>query len=134
MSENTTLETITDYLTDVRTLLLDSVQPYRYDDPSLLTAFNTALLEGRRLRADLFVFRHGDRVPSFTSNNGDKVHMEPQFRLAFVYGTAAHALLRDQEDVQDARASSFMATFREMLTGVKTPPITGGTPNSPATR
>jgi hypothetical protein len=56
MQLNTTLETVADYVDDARVLLLDQVQPYRYDDTSLLTALNVALLEGRRLRADLFVF------------------------------------------------------------------------------
>ena len=57
------LETVEDYIEDTRTLLLDRMEPYRYNDPSLLVAFNTALLEGRRLRADLFVHKYGNDVP-----------------------------------------------------------------------
>ena len=49
---NTTLDTVQDYITDARVLLQDLISPYRYDDPSLLTALNVALLEARRLRAD----------------------------------------------------------------------------------
>lgn len=129
MQSQSTLETVSDYVTDIRTLLQDVVQPYRYDDPSLLTAFNVTLLEARRIRADLFVYTHHDKVPAFQTVDNTQVDIEPSFRLAFVYGAASHALARDQEDVQDARASSFMDTFREMLTGVKPIPIAGGTPS-----
>lgn len=116
--ENDTLETVSDYLSDARTLLQDTIQPYRYDDPSLLVAFNTTILEARRLRPDLFVFRHGcDNVPSFNANDNEEFHMEPPFRLAFVYGIVAHALMRDQEDIEDSRASTFMEAFNSMLIG-----------------
>ncbi len=129
MPQVTTLETVSDFVTDIRTLLQDVVQPYRYDDPSLLTALNVTMLEARRIRPDLFVYTHHDKVPSFSAVDTTQVNIEPPFRLSFVYGAASHALARDQEDVQDARASSFMDTFREMLTGVKPVPITGATPS-----
>lgn len=116
--DNDTLETVSDYISDARTLLQDTIQPYRYDDPSLLVAFNTTILEGRRLRPDLFIYRHGhDRVPSFNSNDNEVFHMEPPFRLAFVFGTVAHALMRDQEDIEDVRATTFMSAFNSMLIG-----------------
>ena len=38
-------------------------------------------------------------------------------RLAFLHGMIGHALERDQEDIQDARASAFMQIFNTMLTG-----------------
>ena len=112
------LDTVQDYLSDARTLLQDTVQPYRYDDPSLLVAFNTTLLEARRLRADLFVYSHGtEKMPAFTANNATEVDIEYPFRLAFVFGMVAHALMRDQEDISDARATGFMTAFNSMLTG-----------------
>jgi hypothetical protein len=123
--ENDTLETVSDYISDVRTLLQDTIQPYRYDDPSLLVAFNSTILEARRLRADLFIYWHGhDKVPSFNSNDNEEFHMEPPFRLAFVYGTVAHALMRDQEDIEDTRASTFMSAFNSMLIGTGAAAIT----------
>lgn len=128
MADQSALETVTDYINDVRTLMLDTVSPYRYDDTSLLTAFNTAILEGRRLRPDLFVFHHRDKVPYFAANNSEPFNMEAPFRLAFVYGTAAHAFARDQESVEDERANAFMGMFYEMLTGVKPPVLAGGAP------
>jgi hypothetical protein len=122
------LLSIQDYVTDVRTIILDKVQPYRYPDDSLVEALNIALLEGRRLRSDLFVCRYGNDVPRFTSVSGEEVPIEPQFRLAFVYGIAAHVLLRDEEDVQDSRSNTFLERFHDMLVGVRPSPIAGGTP------
>jgi hypothetical protein len=126
MSER--LSTVQDYITDVRTMLLDTLAPYRYTDIELIAGFNTALLEGRRLRPDLFVYRHGNRVPYFTAVSGEEVPMEPQFRLAFVYGIGAHALARDDEDVQDERANAFMSIFHDLLVGIRPSPLKGGTP------
>jgi len=126
----TTLETVSDYVTDIRTLLQDVIQPYRYDDPSLLTSFNVTLLDARRIRPDLFVFKHHEKVPSFKVVDNSPVDIEPSFRLPLVYGAAGHAIMRDQEDVQDQRATSLIAIFTEMLTGVKPIPIAGATPGA----
>lgn len=121
----TALETVKDYITDVRVLLQDTIAPFRYDDPSLLTSFNVILMEGRRLRPDLFVYC-SETVPSFAAVADTKVNMEQPFRLAFVYGTTAHAIARDQEDVQDARAATFMQAFTDMLLGLRPTAIQGG--------
>ena len=67
-------------------------------------------------------------MPSYGAISGEEVPIEPQFRLAFVYGLCGHALLRDQDDVQDQRANLFKSTMESMLTGLKTPPMAGGTP------
>lgn len=123
------LETISDYISDARVLLQDQIQPYRYDDPSLLTAMNVTLLEGRRVRADLFVWNPcSPKVQFFTANDGTKVFMEEPFRLAFLHGMCAHALERDQEDIQDERAGKFMAIFNNILlgTGAAVPQPKGG--------
>jgi len=118
---STALATITDYINDGRTILQDTIAPYRYTDDTLVTAMNVALLEGRRLRPDLFVYnkrplgQHG--VQSFQANDGTELIMEEPFRLAFLHGMLAHALERDQEDIQDERASIFMQFFNTILTG-----------------
>ncbi len=126
-----TLETVEDYISDARTLLQDTIAPYRYDDPSLLVAFNVTILEAYRLRPDLFRFHKergqwGHSPPNFAYVDSEEVKIEPAFRLAFVYGTVAHALARDQEDVQDNRANSFMNLFSNILIGVRSAPIQGG--------
>lgn len=118
---STALATITDYITDGRTLLQDTIPPYRYPDSELVTAMNVTLLEGRRLRPDLFVYRRclpGERgVQSFQMNDGTELEMEEPFRLAFLHGMCAHAMERDQEDIQDERAAVFMKIFNTVLTG-----------------
>lgn len=123
-----TLETITDYINDGRTLLQDVDPPYRYDDPSLVAAMNVTLLEARRIRPDLFVYRRlvtGHRgVQSFQTNDGSVLHMEEQFRLGILYGMLAQALIRDEEDIQDERAGSFMKAFNGTLLGVSGATIT----------
>jgi len=124
------LNTVQSLIDDVRTLLLDKTQPYRYTDPELIVALNTSLLDARRLRADLFVTRFGNEVPFYGQISGEQFCVEPQFRLAFVFGVAAQALLRDDEDVQDTRANDFLARFNDVLVGVKQGSVQGGTPNA----
>lgn len=122
------LETVAGYVKDVRGILLDKTRPYRYTDTALLVALNLALLEGRRLRPDLFICGYGLEVPHYEVISGEEVPIEGQFRLAFVYGVVAQVLLRDEEDVQDARANSFRSMFEDMLLGVRRHPVQGGTP------
>lgn len=121
---STTLEIIDDYIADARILLQDTVAPYRYDDPSLLNAMNVTLLEGRRLRPDLFVYNLSarGRVQHLTAIDATVIQIEEQFRLAFLHGLIAHALERDQEDIQDERASTFMGIFNAILMGRGTAP------------
>jgi hypothetical protein len=124
------LETVADYLQDARILLQDVIPPYRYDDFSLLMAFNITLLEARRFRADLFVYnqncRHG-QVPFYSAVDAERVPIELSFRPPLVYGLVGHALARDQDDYQDSRASSFLNIFNVALVGpTPTVPVTGG--------
>ena len=124
------LDQVQDYISDTRTILLDTVAPFRYDDPSLLVAFNVALLEARRIRADLFVYA-GTTVPFYAANDATAVPMEQPFRLALVFGTVGHALTRDQEDVQDARATTFMGLFYNILLGTRGGGIQAGRSTAP---
>ncbi len=140
--------TVGSYLDDVRTLLQDQVPGYRYDTTSLVNALNLTLLEVRRLRPDLLI-DYLDNIPQYDWDDalsgvsnvaGDQdsddddnptwnefVPIEQQFRQALVYGIVAHAFARDQEDIQDERATGFMRTFVNMLSAAdptkgKTPP------------
>jgi hypothetical protein len=123
-----TLNTVADYIADARTLLQDVIPPYRYDDASLLVALNVTLLEARRIRSDLFVFnmRVLGQTQAFAEVDDTYVEMEPQFRLAILHGLCAHALERDQEDVQDSRATSYFAMFSAGLVGRALPGVAGG--------
>ena len=123
-----TLNTVTDYVTDARTLLQDTIPEYRYDDPSLLVALNVTMLEARRLRPDLFVYNHRykGQPQAFQAVDDTLVDIEPQFRLAILHGMVGHALERDQEDYADARASTFLAFFDAGLRGKVLPRVAGG--------
>jgi len=124
-----TLRKVSDYVADARTLLQDTIAPYRYDDPSMLVALNITMLETSRLRPDLFVWNNFDgQVQSFEEVDDTPVDIEPQFRLAVLHGLCAHALERDQEDVQDSRASSFLGMFTTGLIGHGIGPVQGGSP------
>ena len=131
--EQPTLNTVGNYLSEARILLQDTISPYRYDDNSLLASINISLMESRRLRPDLFVYNDYDgQVQAFTVNDDTYVDMEPQFRLALLHGLCGHALERDQEDVQDSRASAFLGMFTEGMVGHGLGPVEGGSP--PASR
>ena len=130
MSENPQderLDSVESYVNEVRTLILDVRHPHRYKDYEILAALNTSLSEARRIRADLFVYRHGNHVPYFTSVSQERVPVETQFRLAFVYGIAGRVLERDDEDVQDVRSNAFKGMFYDILLGIKPQPLAGGT-------
>jgi hypothetical protein len=124
------LDTVNDYVSDARTLLQDTLAPFRYADPDLVTALNVTLLEASRLRPDLFLGRtkqanllQGFTVTDNTNTPSTQVDMELPFRLGIVHGVCAHALMRDQEDVQDARASAFLNIFNIILVGKVNPGI-----------
>jgi hypothetical protein len=125
-----TLNTVANYITDARTLLQDKVPPYRYDDESLLHAFNVTLLEARRLRSDLFVFNLAvkGQTQAFQEVDDTYVDIEPQFRLHILHGLIGHALERDQEDYQDTRVSAFLGMFSQGLIGRAIGPVSGGSP------
>src|SRR4051812_34409102 len=102
------LDTVADYVREVRTLLQDQVAPYRYTDPELLSALNMGILAARAKRADLFLNRV---TPSFSSVDATPFVMDEQYRLAFIYFMVGHAQLRDEEDTADQRAGAFLNKF-----------------------
>lgn len=122
------LDLVKDYVEQARIELQDTVEPYRYADDEIVAALNLSLMEARRIRPDLFLFKGTDRVPMFQNNDTTKVPMELPFRLAILYGLMGYVITRDQEDVQDSRATGFMATFASMLTGNGQRVVQGGTP------
>lgn len=117
-----TLETVSDYVTDARVLLQDSISPYRYEDAELAAALSIVLDDTRRLRPDLFL---GDGtttlfadMPSYAAVDSTVVPIENGFRNAVLLGMVGFAIARDQEDVQDARAGIFMKMWRDKLVTV----------------
>lgn len=116
-----TLETVSDYVSDARTLLQDVITPYRYLDAELVIALNVTLIDTRRLRPDLFLGDGTtttlDDVQSFDAVDTTVVVMDQGFRLAVLYGLLAHAIARDQEDIQDQRSAMFLKMWRDKLMG-----------------
>lgn len=122
------LESVEDYIEQARIELQDTISPYRYSDDELLAALNLTLMEARRLRPDLFIFKGKDHVPMYLTVDTTVVKMELPFRLPILFGLMGYAIARDQEDVQDSRATGFMATFNSMLGGSGQRIVAGGTP------
>lgn len=116
------LETASDYITEARVLLQDRIAPYRYASDSLVSALNLALLETRRLRPDLFVYKSAGPVylnPTTAAESVVAVDIEAPFRQAVLNGMVGYAIERDQEDIEDDRATMFIGLMRYMLTGEK---------------
>jgi hypothetical protein len=122
----TALQLVSDYLTDARVLLQDQISPFRYPDSDLVVALNVALQDARRIRPDIFLsgsLRHD--VLRFigiysSTNETQAVNIEESFRPTVLLGMVAHALARDQEDTQDARAAMFRQYFVGGLRGLDT--------------
>lgn len=131
------LQTVGGYVRDVRILLQDRIQPFRYSTKSIVRALNIILMEVRRLRPDLMSPQYLDAVPDYdwdndlntepgTDNDDDDnpvwsewVPLEQQFRQAIVLGIAGYTMKRDQEDIEDERATGHIQSFENMLTEVK---------------
>lgn len=109
------LVVVSDYVNLARTLLQDSVAPYRYSDDDLVTNLNLAIFEARTRRPDLFLTVAS--LPQFTTNGSTAVSLDQQYRLPMVYFMCGLAQLRDEESTQDARSAVFMNRFTALLTG-----------------
>jgi hypothetical protein len=108
-----TLDLVSDYITEARRLLQDTVSPFRYPDADLIAALNIAVLEARRLRPELFIGRF-NTLPT-VSTGADAFDIDPMYRPSFVYYIVGRVELRDSEDTKDARASALMNKFVAQL-------------------
>lgn len=116
------LDTVQDYIDRARTLLNDTVAPYRYPDTDLVEALNMGVLEARRIRPDLFrtFFRATAGLPEYgVSDTTEEVEIDPQYRVTFVYYIVGQIQLRDEEDLQDDRAAAFLNKFNSQLLAVQ---------------
>jgi hypothetical protein len=110
------LDTVTDYVTEARTLLQDKVPTYRYADSELVSALNLGIHTARRNRPDLFM--EVVTIPQFTAADvaaGTPFAMDGQYRVAFLFFMVGFAQLRDEEDTQDTRAAAFIGKFTQQL-------------------
>jgi hypothetical protein len=112
------LDTVQDYIDRARVLLLDQVEPYRYPTEDLVENLNMGILEMRKLRPDLLLSKFRTTLPDYDpAVTSTQVDIDPQYRVALVYYICGHAQLRDDENVQDSRAVTFLNKFTsQMLT------------------
>jgi hypothetical protein len=104
------LDTVADYISLARTLLMDEVDsPYRYPDAQLVLALNLSLMETKKIRPDLMIDK---TLPNFT------VDIDEMYRVPLVYYICGHAQMRDEEGNQDARAAGFLGLFRSQMGGI----------------
>lgn len=110
------LDTVQDYVDKCRTVLMDTVVPYRYSTASLVENLNDGILEMRRLRPDLLRAYVRTSLPEFSESAlTDTVGIDHQYRMSLVYYICGHAQIRDTENTQDARATVFLNKFISQL-------------------
>jgi len=109
------LSTVAAVVADVRTLLQDTVEPYRYSDDDLVLYLNLALATAKRVRPDLFISY------SITTDLtiSDNFTFTDVYRPSFLYYIAGRATLRDDEDTADARSSALINKFVDELRNPK---------------
>jgi hypothetical protein len=112
------LDTVGQYITESRRLLQDQRVPYRYPDTDIVDALNYALMEARRLRADLFISQ-SFQIPymdtSGTIDTTAQVVFDPMYRNSLIYYIVGRCQLRDDEATTDSRASALIQKFLSQM-------------------
>lgn len=114
------LDTVGQIVDRARTLLQDTVEPYRYPTPDLIAALNEACMEARRLRPDIYLRTLNQTLPAF-ANIADAVtdaKIPSEYRPAFIYYIVGNAQLTDDEIGEDQRATIFLNKFVAQLTTI----------------
>lgn len=136
-------KTYQNIIDEARTLLQDSLEPFRYSDEILLSKLNRALQELGRLRPEIFWDRFDDEtsdilVPEVVETDADPdsdpdeldadedaevaladtVEIPMQFYTALVYYVTASAEIVDDEFTDDGRAAMLMAQFKQQVIGL----------------
>jgi hypothetical protein len=110
------LDTVQDYVNEARTLLQDTVAPYRYADADMVVELNLAIFETKRIRPDFFFAYRTTPYPTFSAENMDAaVPFEDQYRPALTYYLVGKCTLRDEEDTDDKRGMGFVQKFAAQL-------------------
>jgi hypothetical protein len=115
------LDTVGDYITESRRLLQDKFTPYRYADVDIVDYLNFALMEARRLRADLFISSNF-AVPFFDSSGTidttAQVPIDMMYRVPLTYYIVGRCQLRDDEATTDQRSASFLQKFLTQMLSI----------------
>ena len=113
------LDTVADYVARARVTLLDVVVPFRYPDEDLIEALNEGIIEGYKLRPDLFRAYFRGPLPSYSiANVMAPVPIDQAYRVAFMYYICGSTQMRDEENTQDSRAAAFLQKFNSSLLGM----------------
>ena len=101
---------------EARVILQDTVVPHRYSDEDLYANLNTALLEARRLRPDLFLADLFGPPPRFLpEEHASAFPVSTLYTVAFINYLVGRAELRDDQFNSDARANALLTSFKAQL-------------------
>lgn len=107
---------IKEMVEDARVLLQDTRSPFRYRQSELVTNLNSALMQARRLRPDLFIGRFGKEDFAYTADRLEEPFPLPAwYSEAFVEYMVGRAELRDDEFTNEGRAIALMNRFSSKL-------------------
>jgi hypothetical protein len=110
-------KTLGDCIGDARAILQDTESgSYRYSDDELVSLFNNALYELKRVRPDLYIGGYGSDLTTYTPS--DFSTAVPFSMLVFqpvVLFIAGMAELRDDEFTVDNRAGILLRAFTTQL-------------------
>jgi hypothetical protein len=107
------VRTLQYFIDAARVLLLDTKLPYRYDEAELRLALDLALDEAFRIRPDIFIRNEVENI--MVADLTYEIPIPRGYTSPFIYYIVGHAQLRDDEDVQDARASAMLGKFTSQL-------------------
>ena len=118
-------KTLDDLLDDVRQMLQDKREPYRYSDATLIGRINTAFREAQRIRPDIYLAEGTDDyymedVPTYTTSDlgtNTLFPVDEKFFQAIVFQVVGTIELGDDQFAVDNRAMTLLAAFRQTLLG-----------------
>lgn len=112
-------KTVGDVILEARQLLQDQDSAhYRYPEADLYGYFNSALLEGRRTRPDLYRAYYGLATPEYTvADVAVDFPISNLYFQAFPFFVAGVAELRDDEFTVNNRAITLLGTFTSKMKG-----------------
>jgi hypothetical protein len=109
------LQSVGDVIDQIRILLQDtdnSSGQYRYSTDSIILSLNQGMVDLYRMRPDIFLSLKFI-IPIYSSAQLDAViGIEMQYISPLVFYAVGLVQARDDEQSQDARAASFLQTFK----------------------
>ena len=108
-----------DVVSQARRLLQDTGTPYRYTDDELVSAYNSAMAEVRRLRSDLLLPDLNDyqQAVRLGVDLAEPLAVEDSFFPALVDYVVGYTSMQEDEFAVDGRAMALMARFSSRLVG-----------------